>query len=131
MPRIFGCVAFVHLHKNQCSKLDPYVLRCVFVGYSTHQKGYCYYHPPTRHTYVTLDVTFLESKLFFHDPSSNSMLQGEIRSEEHNWSNLENEEILFCTEMIDRPEFGARDYSLSKSDQSPIHSDQLLDPFDP
>ena len=47
-PRIFGCVAFVHLHKNQCSKLDPCALRCVFVGYATHQKGYRCYHPPTQ-----------------------------------------------------------------------------------
>ncbi|BBG97367.1 ABC-2 type transporter family protein [Prunus dulcis] len=78
-PRIFGCVAFVHLHKNQRSKLDPCALRCVFVGYATHQKGYRCYHPPTQRTYVTLDVTFLESELFFHDPSSNSTLQGEIR----------------------------------------------------
>ncbi|CAL8083793.1 unnamed protein product [Prunus armeniaca] len=96
-PRIFGCVAFVHFHKNQRSKLDPCALRCVFVGYATHQKCYRCYHPLTRRTYVTLDVTFLESELFFHDPSSNSTLQGEIRSEEQNWSNLENEEILLCT----------------------------------
>ncbi|CAL9028855.1 unnamed protein product [Prunus brigantina] len=95
------------------------------------QKGYRCYHPPTRRTYVTLDVTFLESELFFHDPSSNSTLQGEIRSEEQNWSNLENEEILICTEMIDRPESGARDYSLPTCDQSPIHNDQLPDPPDP
>ncbi|CAL8151472.1 unnamed protein product [Prunus armeniaca] len=101
-PRIFGCVAFVHLHKNQRSKLDPCALRCVFVGYATHQKGYRCYHPPTRRTYVTLDVTFLESELFFHDPSSNSTLQEEIRNEEQNWSNLENEEILlYNTEQQD------------------------------
>ena len=39
-PRVFGCVAFVHLHKNQRGKLDPCALRCVFVGYAAHQKGY-------------------------------------------------------------------------------------------
>ncbi|CAL2264786.1 unnamed protein product [Prunus armeniaca] len=94
-------------------------------------KGHRCYHPPTRRTYVTLDVTFLESELFFHDPSSNSTLQGEIRSEEQNWSNLENEEILLCTKMIDHPESGAQDYSMPKSDQSPIHSDQLPDSPDP
>ncbi|CAL2251991.1 unnamed protein product [Prunus armeniaca] len=33
--------------------------------------------------------------------------------------------------MIDRPESGARDYSLPTSDQSPIHSDQLPNPPDP
>ncbi|CAL9025927.1 unnamed protein product [Prunus brigantina] len=48
-----------------------------------------------------------------------------------NWSNLENEEILICTEMIDRPESGARDYSLPTCDQLPIHNDQLSDLPDP
>ncbi|CAL9024196.1 unnamed protein product [Prunus brigantina] len=33
--------------------------------------------------------------------------------------------------MIDRPESGARDYSLPTCDQSPIHNDQLPDPPDP
>ncbi|KAI5312061.1 hypothetical protein L3X38_041234 [Prunus dulcis] len=69
-------------------------------------KGYRCYHPPTQRTYVTLDVTFLKSKLFFYDPSSNSTLQGEIRSEEQNWSNLENKEILLCAKLIDHPESG-------------------------
>ncbi|CAL2230858.1 unnamed protein product [Prunus armeniaca] len=75
--------------------------------------------------------------MFIHDPSSNSTLQGEIRSEEQNWSNLENEEIHLCIETIDclnptidHPESGAQDRSLLKSDQSSIHSDppDSLDP---
>lgn len=31
-PRVFGCVTFVHLHKNQRSKLDPCAVRCIFCG---------------------------------------------------------------------------------------------------
>ncbi|RVW68299.1 Retrovirus-related Pol polyprotein from transposon TNT 1-94 [Vitis vinifera] len=38
--RVFGCVAFVHLHKHQCTKLTSRVLQCVFVGYALHKKGY-------------------------------------------------------------------------------------------
>ncbi|KAM2296216.1 hypothetical protein ACFX1S_035911 [Malus domestica] len=34
-PHVFGCVAFVHLHKQQRSKLEPRALRCVFVGYAS------------------------------------------------------------------------------------------------
>ncbi|KAL6350723.1 hypothetical protein AAG906_028185 [Vitis piasezkii] len=30
-PRVFGCVAFVHFHKNQCTKLDP----CTFYSSTT------------------------------------------------------------------------------------------------
>ena len=35
-PRVFGSVAFVHIHKNQRTKLDPCAIRCVFLGYGTH-----------------------------------------------------------------------------------------------
>jgi transposase InsO family protein len=59
-PRIFRCVGFVHLHKNQRTKLDPCAIRCLFLGYVVHQKGYRCYDPTTKCTYVTMDVTFLE-----------------------------------------------------------------------
>ena len=39
-PRIFGCVAFVHLHKNQRTKLDPCVIWCLFLGYGLHKKRF-------------------------------------------------------------------------------------------
>ena len=39
-PHVFGCVAFVHLHKHQRNKLSPRALRCVFLGYVAYQKGY-------------------------------------------------------------------------------------------
>ena len=46
-PHIFGCVAFVHLHKHQRNKLSPRALRRVFLRYAAYQKGYQCYHPPT------------------------------------------------------------------------------------
>ncbi|KAI5335133.1 hypothetical protein L3X38_025266 [Prunus dulcis] len=46
-PKVFGCVAYVHVYSHQRSKLDPCALRCVFIGYSTTQKGYKCYHPPS------------------------------------------------------------------------------------
>uniref|UniRef100_A0A2N9HC31 Integrase catalytic domain-containing protein n=1 Tax=Fagus sylvatica TaxID=28930 RepID=A0A2N9HC31_FAGSY len=84
-PRIFGCVAFVHLHKNQRTKLDPCAVRCLFLGYGLHKKGYRCFDPTTKRTYITMDVTFLESDTFFPSPASNSTLQGELRDEEQNW----------------------------------------------
>ncbi|BBH02937.1 hypothetical protein Prudu_013658 [Prunus dulcis] len=114
-PRIFGCMAFVHLHKNQRSKLDPCALRC--------------------RTYVTLDVTFLESEMFFYDPASNSTLQGEILSEELNRSNLENEDVHLCTKIalgqetitIDHPESGTCQCSLPNNDRSPNPCESVFD----
>lgn len=84
-PIVFGCVAFVYLHKNQRSKLDPCAVRCVFLGYGPHKKGYRCYNPTTKRTYITIDVTFVESEYFFSLPVSNSPLQGETQDEEeHN-----------------------------------------------
>jgi hypothetical protein len=88
-PRVFGCVAFVHLHKNQRTKLDPCAVRCLFLGYAFHQKAYHYYDPVHRHYYMTMDVTFLEFEPFFPSPISNSSLQGETTDEETNWLGLD------------------------------------------
>ena len=73
-PRVFGCTSFVHVHNHNRGKLDPRALKCVFVGYSTTQKGYKCYHPHTRKLYVTSDVTFVENKPYFSTPS----IQGEL-----------------------------------------------------
>ncbi|KAL6313021.1 hypothetical protein AAG906_037858 [Vitis piasezkii] len=37
-PRVFDCVAFVHLHKHQRTKLTSHALQCVFVGYALHKR---------------------------------------------------------------------------------------------
>lgn len=39
-PKFFVCVAFVHLHRNQHTKLDPCAIWCLFLGYASLQKGY-------------------------------------------------------------------------------------------
>ncbi|KAK2967762.1 hypothetical protein RJ640_029658 [Escallonia rubra] len=77
-PHVFGCVAFVHLHKHQRNKLSPRALRCVFVRYAAHQKGYRCYHPPTHKMFITLDVVFHEDLMYF---STEFELQGEHQKE--------------------------------------------------
>ncbi|RDX94068.1 hypothetical protein CR513_23592, partial [Mucuna pruriens] len=79
-PCIFGSVTFVHLHKNQRIELDPCALRCIFLGYTTHQKGYCCYHPTTKCIYITMDVTFLDFEIYFSALTCNYPLQREIQN---------------------------------------------------
>ena len=57
-PKIFGCSAFVHIHQQHRSKLDPKSIKCIFIGYSSHQKGYKCYSPITKRVYNTMDVSF-------------------------------------------------------------------------
>ena len=78
VPRIFGCVSFVHVHSQNRGKLDPRALKCVFVGYSATQKGYKCYHPPSKKFYVSMDVTFHEQEPYFSQP----YLQGENSKED-------------------------------------------------
>ncbi|CAL9023669.1 unnamed protein product [Prunus brigantina] len=82
-PKVFGCVAYVHVYSHQRSKLDPCALCCVFIGYSTTQKGYKCYHPPSQKVHVTLDVTFHEEVPYY--VSSSSPIQGENGSELQNF----------------------------------------------
>ncbi|RVW89612.1 Retrovirus-related Pol polyprotein from transposon TNT 1-94 [Vitis vinifera] len=77
-PRVFGCVAFVHLHKHQRTKLTSRALQCVFVGYTLYKKGYRCYHSPTRRMFIIMDVVFHEDLMYF---SSESKLQGEYHKE--------------------------------------------------
>ena len=59
-PRIFGCVLFVHIHDHNKGKLDPCALKCIFIGYSSTQKGYKCYHPLIRKFFVSANVAFVE-----------------------------------------------------------------------
>jgi hypothetical protein len=63
--KVFGCVCYVHNLGPGYDKLDPHDTKCVFLGYSTTQKGYRCYSPP-RHRYFTSDnVTFVEFVPYF------------------------------------------------------------------
>ena len=84
----------MHLHKGLRTKLEPQALRCVFVGYALHQKGYRCYHPHSRKLYVTFDVVFHENDMYY----SESSLQGENRDEvqtlHHPLDNLDFKKVI-------------------------------------
>ena len=85
--KIFGCSAFVHIYPQNRGKLDPRAIKCIFLGYSPHQKGYKCYSPVTRRYYHTMDVTFFENHPYY----TKSDIQGErnYESEYQLWDALE------------------------------------------
>ena len=68
--KVFGCVCYVHNPKYKQNKWNAKALKCVFLGYSTTQKGYKAYHPLTRKYIVSKDVLF-EEKCFYYKPIGN------------------------------------------------------------
>ncbi|CAL9012439.1 unnamed protein product [Prunus brigantina] len=120
-PKVFGCVAYVHVYSHQRSKLDPCALRCVFIGYSSTQKGYKCYHPPTQKVHVTLDVTFHEEVPYYVSPSS--PIQGERGSELESLG-LEND-------VFEDAALGKETTCRTKaSDRSPIYEDETCGPYE-
>ena len=63
--KVFGCIAYVHVPDELCTKLDPKVEKCVFIGYSLEQKGYRCYNPLTHKLRVSRDVVFDEMNSMF------------------------------------------------------------------
>lgn len=70
-PRVFGCTCYVH---QNTGKLEPWAVKCVFMGYADCKKGYRCYNPRERKMYITRDIVFHENTSFFSHECS---LQGE------------------------------------------------------
>jgi len=64
-PKIFGCVCFVRDHMPSVGKLDPQAVKCIFVGYSSTQKGYKYWDPIGKRLFISMDVTFREEEPYY------------------------------------------------------------------
>lgn len=59
--RVSGCEAFMHVPKDERSKLEPKALKCRFVGYSETQKAYRLLDTTTQKIRISRDVIFNET----------------------------------------------------------------------
>jgi hypothetical protein len=60
--RVFGCDAYVHVPKENRSKLDNKAEKCIFIGYKDGVKGYKLWNLETKKTVYSRDVVFREVK---------------------------------------------------------------------
>ena len=61
--RVFGCRAFVHIPKDERSKLDDKTKPCIFLGYAHEEFGYRLWDPVSRKVIRSRDVVFLEDQV--------------------------------------------------------------------
>jgi len=61
----FGSTCFVHNFSLSLDKLSPRLHKCVFLGFTRSQKGYKCLSPSVDRYFISTDVTFNESSLYF------------------------------------------------------------------
>jgi hypothetical protein len=60
--KVFSCDAYVHVPKENRSKLDKKAEKCIFIGYKDGLKGYKLWNPETKKIVYSRDVVFREMK---------------------------------------------------------------------
>jgi hypothetical protein len=62
LSHISRCDAYVHVPKENMSKLDKKAKKCIFIGYKYDLKGYKLWNPKTKKVVYRQDVVFREMK---------------------------------------------------------------------
>jgi hypothetical protein len=60
--KVFGCDAYVHVPKENMSKMDKKAEKCIFIGYKDGLKGYNLWNPENKKVVYSRDVVFREIK---------------------------------------------------------------------
>ena len=64
----FGCLAYVHLQKDQHGALLLHAAQCLFIGYPIDYKGWRFYNPATCKEIISDSTVFRESVFPFRKP---------------------------------------------------------------
>ncbi|KAK3009710.1 hypothetical protein RJ639_013759 [Escallonia herrerae] len=104
--KVFGCIAYAHIDKEERKKLDSKSQKCVFIGYGGDEYGYCLWDYEHNKIIRSRDVIFDESRLYKH------------RLQEHGIEK-ENKEYM----ELDEPEDGQIRVSPGNSSYSPRNVD--------
>jgi transposase InsO family protein len=67
--RVFGCIAYAHVDNG---KLEPRVVKCIFLGYQYGVKGYKLWNPQTKKVVISKKVIFNESAMLPDNPSTSA-----------------------------------------------------------
>ena len=60
--KVFGCKTFMHVPKDERSKLDVKTRQCIFVGYGQDEFGYRFFDPVEKKLVRSRDVVFFEDQ---------------------------------------------------------------------
>lgn len=104
--KVFGCLAFVHIPKDERAKLDSKTKQCIYLGSPKNEFGYRLWDPVKRKIIRSRDVIFFEDQtiedlkqaeksrpkqIIYSDPAPSSVMQdaGGRQEEEPNHNGLQ------------------------------------------
>ena len=61
--RVFGCISYAHIEREDRSKLDSKARKCILLGYGTERKGYRLYDTERERIIHSRNVIFEEDKI--------------------------------------------------------------------
>jgi hypothetical protein len=102
--KVFGCDAYVHVTKENKSKLDKKAEKCIFIGYKDGLKGNKLWNPKTKKVVYSQDVVFREMK------------------------NVVKHEFIPSKEELEKIEFDLKD---DEADSTEEHESEEEDPHTP
>jgi len=74
--RPFGCLAYIHLQKDQRGTLLPHAAQCIFIGYPKDYRGWCFWDLQAQQEVITDSAVFRKWVFPFRKPG----LSGKDRS---------------------------------------------------
>lgn len=133
--RVFGCVSYVHIPKDERKKLDRKSKKCIFLGYGLNVKGYRLYDLSANKVIISRDVLFNE--LEFAKGSNVELCASDLNIDIITESEPEEENILeqVSEEPRDRyptrdrrpPDFYGERVSVASSSIEPMTAKDALD----
>jgi hypothetical protein len=83
---VLGCLCFPYVKTYTSHKLEPQAFPCVFLNYSTSQKGYHCLHIQTNKIYISRHVRFEETTFPFQNPLEKQISFGSFTSAQADFS---------------------------------------------
>ena len=105
--RVFGCLVYAHIEKDERSMLDSMARKCILLGYGTETEGYRLYDADRECILYSCNVVFEENKMGIGKEEISEMEQS-IEIEECSSSSEEEESNHPNTDTAEEPEVRVR-----------------------
>lgn len=113
--RIFGCVCYVHVNENKCTKLDPRSRKCVFLGYKNGTKGYIVFDIKRREIAISQNIIFNETKFVNFNVSTAKDIDEQVQEEGYN--------VFFDVPSSDQSETNEDNHEVIEDNFDEVHED--------